>query len=103
MRGLPLNTRRVLYGSLLLYSRLLWAVGHFASTVECDTELEQHTVCYISNRICFPKLILTLHLETHLLVDQDRPEVYVKIPRTVWTCREMGKGEERGLERWLSS
>lgn len=103
MRGLPLNSRRVLYGSLLLYSRLSWAAGHFASTVECDTELEQHTVCCISNRIHFPKLIFTLHLEIHLLVDQDRPEVYVKIPRTVWTCREMGKGEERGLERWLSS
>lgn len=58
--------------------------------------LKQHIVYYVSN-IHFSKLIFTLHLETHLLVDNDRSEIHIK---TSLYCMNLLRDRKRQKGRW---
>lgn len=69
-----------------------WAI--LLPQLNVTQNLKQYTVYYISNMIHFSKLIFTLHLETHLLVDQDSPEVCIKTSLHCMNCCETQKDRE---------
>lgn len=62
--------------------------------------LKHRTVDCISNTIHFSKLIFTLHLETHLLVDQHRSEVHIKTSLHCMNLLRDEKTQGRGGVGW---